>query len=316
MKKFILLLTLLSLLWWIGENLNYKVIPLEKNIDTLLHNKVDKAFLEKSITKSLQNQNYEEAKRYISLANFLHISLPAKLLQDVEELNSFSYKVKRFSSGFFSGKASDDVSLVGAVSSDFTIVGDLRDLSVEGEKYLENKPYDKFLLGISGVGVALGISTIATMGASSPLKATTSVLKVAKKSGKLTKSFTKVLEKKLAKSYDKRVLKSVNWSDVRSIKRAVKTIDTKPLQAILKQLQKIRKNSSLGDTIALMKYVDDEKDLQKVVKISQKYKKNTRVILKILGKGVLKGSKKVLKLADKALVAVGLAFVNIVLLLS
>jgi len=48
-----------------------------------------------------------------------------------------------------------------------------------------------------------------------------------------------------------------------------------------------------------MKYIDNEKDLKAVLKLSNKYKKNTKGVLKVLGKSALRGSKFVLKKSAK-----------------
>jgi len=176
--------------------------------------------------------------------------------------------------------------------SDFTVVGDLRDVYKEGSKYLFGEKYNEFLLDISLIGLAITASTYISFGASAPVKTGEAILKSAYKSGKLTKGFIKILDSKLAKSVDLKLLKKVDFSSFgkmeKTTKAVLKSINPKPLKALLKTLGKIEKKTSISDTVKLLKYVKSEKDLSKVAKISSKYGKNTLGVFKVLGKNVLR----------------------------
>jgi ribosome recycling factor len=80
------------------------------------------------------------------------------------------------------------------------------------------------------------------------------------------------------------------------------SLDTKFIQKSFGKIDTIKKNTSTLDTIALLKYVDDPKDLQKVANVSKKYKKNTKAVFKVLGegviKGIVKGTEKVVKITS------------------
>ena len=60
-----------------------------------------------------------------------------------------------------------------------------------------------------------------------------------------------------------------------------------------------------------MKYVDNEKDLNKIVKLSTKYNKNTAGVLKILGKGALKSGKIVIKFTNLLIGEIIIFFLSI-----
>ncbi len=180
-----------------------------------------------------------------------------------------------------------------------TLVGDLRDLSKEGSKFVVGEEYHKFILGISTLGVGLSVSQVLTAGASTPLKVGASTVKFAKKSGKLTKSFLKLITSKLNKSINFKALKKVDFTSISKLKKLfiifAKTIDFSHTNKLFEKVSKLKKNTSSIDSISLLKYVDKEKDLNKVVKLSNKFGKNTRGVFKVLGKKVLKAGKVVIK---------------------
>ena len=307
MKKLALLFLIIGAFFAYGLKYSIEKVKVEPNIDLELKRVATKEYLNSHIKEAINSKNIEDAKIYINLAKYLNVPIDKELLkeyqQETKPINSAIRNVKDFASGFISGKAKNGASLSGAIVCDFTIVGDVRDIYKEGSRYIAGESYNKFILGISLVGVALTASEIASFGATAPLKAGESIVKVAYKSGKLTKGFTKLLEKKLEKSIDFKLLKKVDFSSFKttknSINAVVKSINPKPFKQLFNNLNTIRKNSSTIDTIKLLKYVDNEKDLQKLIKLSKKYKTNTVGVLKILDKRALRGAKIVTKYGTK-----------------
>ena len=228
----------------------------EPNIDKELKKLAKKDFLNKKIQEALIKQNLDEAQSYIALANYLHIDIDKNLLQKYENekkpIATVIRDVKDFTRGFISGKSNSGASLSGSVISDFTLVGDLRDTYIEGSKYLNNEPYDKFLLNISLIGLAVTASTYASFGATTPIKTSVSIIKSAYKSSKLNKGFIKILDKKLTKSVDLKLLKKADFSSFSKMKQSTKliakSINTKPLMGLLKELNKIKQNTSISDS--------------------------------------------------------------------
>jgi len=299
MKKVVVSAFLLIFLsFFLVNSIEYKTV----DTDTLLKQKATPKFLQKQIDQALQKDDIQSAKEFVNLAKYLDITLPETTLKKIEQKDTISKKLTDFGKGFFYGTVSSPLELTGSITSDFTIIGDIRDIKSEGEKYLKNKPYNEFILGISIVGVALSASTYISLGTTSSLKVTTSLLKTAKKSKSLTKGFTKTITKKLDKTYDKRLFKEMDFTDINSIKRALKSVDIKPVEKLLQKLSKITHNTSVYDTMYILKYIDSEKDLNKVLKLSQKYKKNTKAVLKVVGKSALRGAKQSLVLTTKLIV--------------
>jgi hypothetical protein len=303
MKKLLFILPILAALLFYGlQNATTKELQ-KQDISQLLKAKLDKKTLEQNINKAIKKRDFSLAQSYIELAKKLQITidptLQKRLKSQSSSISEYIHKGEDFFKGFISGKSSNGASLAGSVASDFSLVGDLRDIYKEGKLYVNNQPYDKFTLSLSMIGVALSATTIASFGASAGAKVGVSILKSAKKSKAITKSFSKLIVNKLDKSVDLKVLKKIDISSIKAIKKSSKVIkkaiNPKPIKALLKDINSIKKNTSTIDTIKILKYVDNQKELNRAIKITSRYKKSSLAVFKTLGKGVFRGAKFVIK---------------------
>jgi len=307
----ILLLLAVFFAWWSYVALEYE--SQEQNLTHSLQEKVNTNYFDEHILKSIKEENFDDVLMYQDLAGLLGRKLLPSTLSEIEGHNGVldtSWRnVKAFTSGFLKGESESAVGMSGSIASDLTLYGDLRDLNKEGRKYMDDQPYDAFILNISLVGVGLSASQLLTVGASTPLKVGASVLKVAKKTGKLTKAFTKELSTRLSKTVDIKMLKTLDFNSLFSLKNSAKTIEKsiniKPVKILFTDINLIKSNTSLVDTIGLMKYVDTPKELKSIGKISKKYKANTKGVMRILGKGALRVGKSIVKITTKLLWRLG-----------
>ncbi len=301
MKKLIFLsILIISLIYLLDYTKKRELITTDK----LLINELNSTVVIKKINIAIKQNNLTLAKSYLELARELNISIPFENIDQKIENRDKSFdiyikKSKDFFNGFISGKVNDTYSLTGSIISDFTIIGDIRDIYKEGNRYLHDKPYDNFILSLSIIGLTLSTTTIISFGATAPLKSGISILKSSKKSKILTKSMQKILYKDLEKSINLEILKKMDLSSISSIKKnsylLKKSINLKPLETTLKNIEKVNKNISTTQTIRVLKYIDNKKELQTLIKISNKYKEGTLATFKTIGKKALRGSKIVIK---------------------
>jgi hypothetical protein len=307
----ILLLLAVFFAWWSYEVLEYE--SQEQNLTHVLEEKVRMGYLDEHILTAIKEEKFDDVLMYENLAGLLGRELLPSTLSQIEAHNGLldtSWRnVKAFTSGFLKGESESGGGMSGSIASALTLYGDLRDLNKEGSKYMDDKPYDAFILNISLVGVGLSASQLLTAGASTPLKVGASVLKVAKKTGKLTKAFTKELSTRLSKTVDTNMLKTLDFNSLFSLKSSAKTIEKsinmKPVKTLFTDINLIKSNTSLVDTIGLMKYVDTPKDLKNIGKISKQYTTNTKGVMRILGKGALRAGKSIVKITTKLLWRLG-----------
>jgi hypothetical protein len=70
------------------------------------------------------------------------------------EYTSFE-KIKSFTRGAIKGEIKDTYSGVGAISSDLTLYGDIRDLGIQTFRYLKDEKTDAVVAALSGIGIIL-----------------------------------------------------------------------------------------------------------------------------------------------------------------
>ena len=104
--------------------------------------------------------------------------LDRTLQQTIAERDSWMRKVRSAGLGALSGRGTDLESLVGAVAADFFVVGDVRDLVLEGGKLLIDGDSDELVLLLSFVGL---VTTLAPEIDWAP-----AVLKAARRTGNVT----------------------------------------------------------------------------------------------------------------------------------
>ncbi|SFH11355.1 hypothetical protein [Methylobacterium gossipiicola] len=106
---------------------------------------------------------------------------------------------RAFADGALSGQADSGIGLAGAFAADLTGLGDLRDLAREGGHLVRDEPYDPLLLGLASVGLVATAATYAG-GLGAVARGGATVLKVAHKSGRLSRSLTASLGRMVRES--------------------------------------------------------------------------------------------------------------------
>lgn len=122
------------------------------------------------------------------------------LRQEIETVRgSLSYQAGKLGEGLWSGTSDETVGQVAGVVTDFFVIGDLRDLTKQGIQWARGEETDEVIAALATIGVvasaaqlASGAATVGTAGAAAPsavaataVKGGTTVLKAARKLGKL-----------------------------------------------------------------------------------------------------------------------------------
>lgn len=169
----------------------------------------------------------------------------AKSLQEkiVEKEESIFYKFKSVIRGFIKGEGDDFYSILGASAGDMFVWGDIRDFIKEGYKSLKGEDYDKLTLALASFGIASSLFPQADI--------SISILKIFAKLKAFNKTFFKTLIK---------ILKAKRIKQLKEI-----------LLLTFKGFNYTKKYG-LKPFSKMYKYVSDSKDLNKVVKLLEKYK--------------------------------------------
>ena len=121
-------------------------------------------------------------------------SLPDELSRRVNdavtEANSSSHFARRFVTGLVTGNADDVASLSGTVAGDLFVFGDIRDVVREGKHLAMGEDTDRLVLGLATAGLAVTAATYVSVGGVAPVRAGLTLVKDARKVGRLGEGLT------------------------------------------------------------------------------------------------------------------------------
>lgn len=259
--------------------------------------------LDRRVSTALDRNDVDDATMYAEVAQYMERPLmPAtqKRLDDsLTTAATIARNAGQFATGFVTGEGTSAAGLAGAVTSDVTVVGDVRDIAGEGGKMLAGQPYSELILGLSVVGVAATAATVATGGGGVVAKAGVSLLKVAKRAGTLTVEFARELTRLVGRAVNTpeltRVLRSTNLRDLRATEEAITSyahgVKKAEIFPVLGRLGTISSNAGPAETVRLMRYVHSTGELEDVAAMSGKLGKKTRGVIELTGKASLRAFK-------------------------
>jgi hypothetical protein len=269
------------------------------DVQQLLYAKATPEQLSALVGTAINEDRLEDAKTYLAVGKAYQYPLHydyynQHIVERDTQLRKFKKNISHFSTGFLTGKGNDGSGIAGAMTSDFTVIGDARDLYQQYQIHNKGEEVNQLIVGLAGVGVGLTAVTYGTAGSTSIVKAGTSTLKLAAKTGRITKSFSKELVRVSSKVFDWRLFKqsvkqSNKLSDIpRVARKSFHPSAIMPLQRMAKNIDNIRLNTSLSDTLHLLRYVENSDDLRRLEKFTLKHKQLSKGILKITGRGALR----------------------------
>ena len=104
--------------------------------------------------------------------------------------SSPSHFAKRFATGLVTGNADDVASLSGTVAGDLFVFGDIRDVVREGKHLAMGEDTDRLVLGLAAAGLAVTAATYVSIGGVAPVRAGLTLVKDARKVGRLGEGLT------------------------------------------------------------------------------------------------------------------------------
>lgn len=188
-----------------------------------------------------------------------------RLAEEAEtELNSFWGYTQRFADGAVTGEPTDVVSMLGSLSLDLFVIGDIRDLAVQGWKQVNYGSGDTLIMALSAIGLT---TTLAPH-----LDWAPALMKALKRTGALTESFAKNL--------------------ARTGREAIQTGKYGKLSAAVSDMGKAARHLGPGPLRGVMSAVESTDDLKKVTKAAEIDAKGTYALTRLMGKDGIKRIKK------------------------
>lgn len=290
-----------------------------QDINKLMQDSVSSEKMDDAIRTAITEYRLDDARMYLQLARLYHYPIDiADYEQQIAELDTLQYRVsnnvKNFTKGFIHGKGDDSASIAGSITSDFTVVGDVRDLHEQYNRQQEGKEVNTLIVSLAGAGIGLTVITIGTAGTAAGAKGGASLLKFAAKTNNLTKGFSKQLAEQGRKVFEwnkfSNAMKTGNsLTDVRrAAKASFHPKALEPLKASAKRMDSIRKTTNTRDALHMMRYVDNTNDLRRLEKFTSKHGSLTKGYLTLLGKGILRTTRVIKKTTAFLLSVLGSIF--------
>src|SRR5438477_2567060 len=156
-------------------------------LDFALRNKP--AVIPENIEAALAANDADLANSFVELAREKNIPLSDELSKRVNDAvtdeNSTSGFAKRFATGLVTGNADDFASMSGMATGELFVFGDIRDVVRESKHLAMGEDTDHLILGLATAGLAVTAATYVSVGGAVPLRAGLTMVKDARKVGRL-----------------------------------------------------------------------------------------------------------------------------------
>nr|WP_272211844.1 hypothetical protein [Marinicella sp. W31]MDC2877732.1 hypothetical protein [Marinicella sp. W31] len=254
---------------------------------------------EVAILEALAGEDPDLAASILALADSRGIRIDGALRDRTEvavsNQNSIGNQLSDLFEGALTGRPDSAAGLVGAIVTDLTTVGDVRDIIIEGGAYLSGEDYDPFILGISVAGLGITGAVILSAGSATTAKVGTSALKAAGKAGALTaplrRSFTRLSRQAVNAPALRTAVPMLKRGNVPAASRALSSsLNAKPLMRIqdaAANVGTVMTKQGLRAGTDMLKVADTPADLTRLGKLSARVGKHFRAILFLLGSGAV-----------------------------
>jgi len=238
------------------------------------------------------------ASSFVDLAREKNISLPDELLQRVSdavaEESSSTHFARRFASGLVTGNADDVGSLSGTVAGDLFVFGDIRDMVREGKHLAMGEDTDRLVLGLATAGLAVTAATYVSIGGVAPVRAGLTLVKDARKIGRLGEGLTEWAGRSARDLVDTPMLQNAVASGsamhpgqtVSAIRAALHAEKAGALVRLAKDRRVSEKAGARG-ALDTLRIAEGPEDVARAARLAESKGGQTRAILKILGRGAL-----------------------------
>jgi len=158
-----------------------------------------------------------------------------------QTLDSPMFLIERFAAGALTGEARDTAGLLGSLTLDMLVIGDIRDLMVQGYKEFDSGQGDEVIMGLSTVGLLLTLAP--------ELSWAPSLFKTFWRGNRVSEPFQKQITKGLTK--------------------ARKTGDYSALKNMMSQFTDVIDGLGTGPAMSVFKRVESSEDLALLAKKSK-----------------------------------------------
>ncbi|MGZ5841792.1 MAG: hypothetical protein ACXWJ8_07630 [Xanthobacteraceae bacterium] len=259
----------------------------------------NQAVIEQNIETALAADDADLANSFVVLAREKNVpvneELSRRVAAAVVEENSSSRFAKRFATGLVTGNADDVASLSGTVAGDLFVFGDIRDVVREGKHMAMGEDTDRLVLGLAAAGLAVTAATYVSLGGAAPVRAGLTLVKDARKVGRLGEGLTRWAGRSAREMVDAPMLQHAVASGsvlrpgqtMSAIRAAFRAEKAGGLVRLAKDVGRVSEKAGIRAAQETLKIAEGPKDVARAARLAESKGGQTRAILKVLGRGAL-----------------------------
>jgi hypothetical protein len=253
----------------------------------------------REIEAALAAGDLELAESFRELARERGLGLDEALSARIDQRQTASattaHRVGQFVRGFVIGEPEDLASLAGTAAGDLFVFGDARDAVREGVRMARGEEADELILGLACVGLAITAGTYASLGAGAPVRVGLSVIKAARKTGRIGAELAGAIARTARASVDTAVLRQAFTRAalvspalaVRTAREAVKVDKAGGLMHLVRDVGRVQGSAGTRAALDSLKLAEHPKDVARLARLAEAKGTKTRAIVKLLGRGAI-----------------------------
>jgi hypothetical protein len=257
------------------------------------------ALIQQNIEAALAANDADLASSFVELAREQNVAVADELSKRVSdavtEENSTSAFAKRFATGLVTGNSDDVAGLSGTVAGDLFVFGDIRDVVREGKHLAMGEDTDHLILGLATAGLAVTAATYVSVGGAMPLRAGLSLVKDARKVGRLGEGLTKWAGRSAREMVDTPLLQQAvatgsvmrPGQTMTAIKAAFRAEKAGALVRLAKDVGRVGEKAGARGALDTLRIAEGPKDVARAARLAESRGGQTRAILKLFGRGAL-----------------------------
>jgi hypothetical protein len=222
----------------------------------------------REIQSALASGDLDLARSFVELAADRGVTVDPALLAQVKDAQTKASSVTgvagRFVHGLWTGEPTDAASFAGTAVGDLFVFGDIRDAAREGTRYLTGQKADPWILGLAGVGIAITAGTYMTLGASAPARAGLTLVKAARRTGRLNPVLA-----------------------VRVAREAVKVEEAGGLVELVGNVGRVETKAGTQAALDALRVAEGPEDVSRLSRLAAAKGTKMRAIIKLLGRAAI-----------------------------
>jgi hypothetical protein len=264
--------------------------------DRALDRSFNQAVAEREIRSALAAGDADLAQSFLDLAHDRGVpvapALADKVTQATKDAASASNMAGRFARGLWTGEPDDLVSLAGTAVGDLFVFGDIRDATREGTRLLTGQRADPLILGLACVGLAITAGTYASLGVGTPGRIGLSIVKAARRTGRLSGRLAEWFGRSLRNVIDWGALsRAASLNDpvlaVRAAREAVKVEEAGGLVELVGNVGRVEATAGTQAVLDSLRVAEGPRDMSRLVRLAKASGNKTRAIVKLLGRAAI-----------------------------